>query len=396
MIISNPKAKRTLKEQLDDLDYCLKTCLERVHDPDAYRAMSGAVCAVAAPIIEELQDNLQGYKVELPISVNEHKGIVWMKESEKYRDFAEDFKNHELTGDTFPPIVCSLETLSELMKMVKQSFQQLSQSSLYADYCEREYKYFKDYNWSGKLDQILDDLTEDYTSDDWRESSKAYMEDYLDKLKEVAPKAVDKEKRLIYHEALGHKLWGLNHKQKDPVPVEETLRLVAAAEYFGESAEDPVTFLAMKVNPNDTNESIDGLSHEMRELIMKKQKVQQIVNARLNSIVDLTCKTSEYYGPKLSDEFIKGMYTTMFADECLTMTLCDKFSEYPRVNSICRVVGELYNAKLYNGAKAKTLGDCMKVRKPDVDSRTRYIRDHFAENDELGMWIRKYLKENIK
>lgn len=397
MIRSNPNARRTIRQQLDDLESCIKVCLEKVHDANAFLEMTRALCAVARPTLAELVDNLQGYKVELPINSEEHKDVVWMKEKDKFAGYAEDFKNHYLTGEKFPPVVKMLEDLSTTLELVKKSFQAFTNSELFADYCEREYAYYKMYGWNRKLDDIIDDMSEDFTSDDACEYYKEQLETYLKKLYEESSKLVDMKNRIIYQEALGHKVWAKAHKIKDPTPVDELLSLAAAAEYFGNQAGTPVTFIPKKINPNQQNEGFDGMTIEERKLAKDKEKLALIKNNRLTNTILHTCWTKNYYGKHLSDEFFADLYNRMFAEESLISTLCNKFSERTRLSSICRVIGECWNAKLYKpDAKAQDIADVLHMdNQLEAASRARYIRDAFPEDDPLGVWVRNNLPNRV-
>lgn len=392
MIRSNPNAKRSIRQQLDDLEYCLRTCLERIHEPKAFDDMCEALCSVALPTLNELLDNLEGYKVELPLSSEEHKDVQWMKEKDKFANLAEDFKNHSLCGENFPRIVKVLENLSRTLELVKRSFQAFTNSDLFADYCEREYAYFKMYGWNRRLDNIIDDMSEDFTSDDAMNYYEEQLNKYLTQLSEESTKLVDVKERVIYQEALGHKIWAKAHKTKDPTPVDELLFLAAAAEYFGDLAGKKVIFLPKKINPNQQNEAVDGMTIEQRRLEMKKQKLAKIRTTRFEHAVAWTCRTKAFYGAKLTDSFIRDLYTQMFDDERLIEPLCQKFQERNRQNSICRVVGEFWNAGLYtSGVKAQELADNLPLLNVESASVARYIRDAFSEDDPLGTWIRERL-----
>lgn len=128
---------------------------------------------------------------------------------------------------------------------------------------------------------------------------------YLTQLLEESTKLVDVKERVICQEALGHKIWAKAHRIKEPVPVDELLFIAAAAEYFGDLAGKKVIFLPKKINPNQQNEAVDGLSVEQHRLEMKKEKLAKIRNTRFEHAVAWTCRTKAFYSSRLTDSFIR-------------------------------------------------------------------------------------------
>lgn len=384
-----------LRLLLDDLDSCLKCTLDHVKEPKALQDFCVALLSLIKPLCFMLRDNLQGYAVELPLSSEEHKNVDWLAEQEKFLNHAESFMDCEGEDDPNPSdiVATRLREMAHYLGDIKRSFQCLNNSAIYIDYCEREMAHFRQYGWNQELDNITDELAEDFTSDDAQKCYNDKMVEFLDKLVKEAPKAVNKDERIIYLEPLGHKIWTKAHQKTNPVEVKTYLTYAVAAEHFGKLANQKVTFVPQKINPDQANEAYDSLTQEQRDFELKREKYLLIKTNRLQSICFLTNWTKAYFGSKLTEVIVNSMYSKMFEDETLIVELSEKFAERNRINTVCRIVGEFYKNQLYKfDVKASELAEAIKITgSPDKASRARYIRDAFPEDDILGNWVRANL-----
>lgn len=359
--------------------------------------MEQAIIAMVSPVVAELENDVLSYKVELPLAADEHKGVDWRQESEKYLAFADRLEQQSTADGYTQQLVQSLEALSQVLLAVKQSFQQYKDSNLFADYGEREFAYFKANGWVRYQDKLVDEFNEDFTSDDGVAYFGSKLQESLRNLASVAEKAVDVQNNLIYYEALGHKLWAQSHKPEDAVAVDSTLAIVAACEYFGTQAETPIIFLPKKINPSQSNEAMDGLTLEERFRELHRHKVIQIRTVFKDNYIKTICQTSCYFGPKMNAAWLQQFFDDMLSEETLIEPVYELFTVTMRLNTLCRIIGEFWDLGLYADSvkSASDLAECFSDRKPNRDSRARYIRDHFPVNNPLGVWIRDYVTREV-
>lgn len=416
---------------IDDMYSCMDACLDNVRQKSCFQIMCAGLNEELAGIEDALREFLDSVSEALPVQDEEPKDINWLEESERCLKYKDRFVDHRLYEDTLmyanlddiftrftkkqmedetenAPVptnmhslpyehpkflVSKLKRMSDLMEIIFEALNPID-SSIYVQYCKDEIQQFELHLWNRKLKDFRMELCA-VSRIHLTEFYNQKISEYLNKLTQLAPEALNKEKAEVYYEGLGRYLWKIGHETEPKISIDEVLTMVRSAKYYSDLAEKEFTF-------HDREKSEEELKQP--DVLAEVQK-QTVIQNHFLGLVNFTCSCKDYFAAHYDRSWIDGFWRAMIYSP-IDEYICTRLNADSKKYKVqCQIIGELKQKGVFCGSDMKLAEAVHKGREkflPDIKTIYDYIRHPFTkeknlkgarleENTAISNWIQSYV-----